>query len=180
MKRDFQRRKAFVRWGLGIILLLDLFLAGVNWRLQQAPHISVGQLKRLDMLEKEYRADDARLSRFRRDLPADEKQWQEFYTTHFRPATVGYSAVSADLDGISRAAGLRADKITFIQHSADTRGLMQIDINTAIEGNYESLIDFLNRLGHSNNFYVLDSMQLASSTGGKLRLNLQLRTYFRT
>jgi Tfp pilus assembly protein PilO len=180
MKRDFQRRKALVRWGLGVVLLLDLLLAGVNWRIEQSPHISVGELKRLDLLEKSYRADNTRLNRFRSELPADEKQWDDFFTTHFRPAGAGYSAISADLDEISRSAGLRADKVTFTQHNADARGLMQVDISTAVEGDYESLINFLNRLGHSDNFYVLDSMELASSSGGKLRLNLQLRTYFRT
>jgi Tfp pilus assembly protein PilO len=180
MKRDLQRRKAFVRWSLGVVLLLDLVLAGVNWRLEQSPHAPAGELKRMDMLEKSYRADNTRLNRFRRELPADEKQWDEFFTTHFRPATTGYSALSADIDQISRSAGLRADKVTFTQHTADARGLIQVDISTAIEGDYESLVNFLNRLGHSDNFYVLDSMELASSNGGKLRLNLQLRTYFRT
>ena len=57
---------------------------------------------------------------------------------------------------------------------------MEVDISTAIEGDYDSLIQFLDKLEHSENFYVLDSLALASSTAGKLRLNLQLRTYFRT
>jgi hypothetical protein len=57
---------------------------------------------------------------------------------------------------------------------------MQIDIATAVEGDYESLVSFLNKLEHSDHFYVLDSLALASSSAGKLRLNLQLRTYFRT
>lgn len=57
---------------------------------------------------------------------------------------------------------------------------MQVDIATSVEGDYDSLIQFLNKLEHSDNFYVLDSLTLASSSAGKLRLNLQLRTYFRT
>jgi hypothetical protein len=132
------------------------------------------------MLEKSYRADNARLERFRTELPADEKQWDEFFTTHFHPAGAGYSAVSEDLGELSRSAGLRSDTITFRQHSPDARGLVEIEIGTAIEGDYESLINFLDKLEHSENFYVLDSLALASSSAGKLRLNLQLRTYFRT
>jgi hypothetical protein len=57
---------------------------------------------------------------------------------------------------------------------------MQVDITTAVEGNYEGLIQFLDKLEHSDNFYVLDSLALASSREGKLRLNVSLRTYFRT
>jgi hypothetical protein len=75
---------------------------------------------------------------------------------------------------------LRSDSITFHQLNPDARGLVQIDIATAVEGDYDGLIQFLNKLEHSENFYVLDSLALASSSAGKLRLNLQLRTYFRT
>lgn len=58
---------------------------------------------------------------------------------------------------------------------------MELEIATAVEGDYDSLVQFLNKLEHSDNFYVLDGLSLNSSTGsGKLRLNLQLRTYFRT
>lgn len=180
MKQTIQRRKALVRWGLILILTADVVLVGVNWRLSRSPRIPVGELRQLDMIEKSYRADNARLERFRAELPADEKQWDEFFTAHFHPAGAGYSAVSEDLGELSRSAGLRSDSITFRQHSPDARGLVEIEIVTAVEGDYESLINFLNKLEHSDNFYVLDSLALASSSAGKLRLNLQLRTYFRT
>ena len=180
MKQIVQRRKAIVRWGLIVILGMDVLLAGVNWRLNQSPRIPAGELRRLELLEKSYRADNARLEKFRTELPVDEKQWDAFFTTHFRPAGAGYSAVSADLGELSSSAGLRTDAITFHEHNPDARGLMEVEISTAIEGDYESLISFLNKLEHSENFYVLDSLALASSSAGKLRLNLQLRTYFRT
>jgi Tfp pilus assembly protein PilO len=180
MKAITQQRNSIVRWGLAVILLADLVLIGVTWRLNQSPHMQAGDLKRLDMLEKSYRADNTRLERFRRELPADEKQWDEFFNTHFHPAGAGYSAISEDLGELSRSAGLHSDTITFHQLNPDARGLVEVDIATAVEGDYDSLIQFLNKLEHSDNFYVLDSLALASSSAGKLRLNLQLRTYFRT
>jgi hypothetical protein len=180
MKQGIQRRNAIVRWSLIVILVADLVLIGVNWQLNRSPHIQSGDLRKLDLLEKSYRADNARLERFRRELPADEKQWDEFFNAHFHPAGAGYSAISEDLGELSRSAGLRSDTITFHQLSPDARGLVQIDIATAVEGDYDGLIQFLNKLEHSENFYVLDSLALASSSAGKLRLNLQLRTYFRT
>ncbi len=180
MSETIQHRKKVVRWALGIILVLDLILVGVNYKLNQSPHISPGELKQLDLLEKSYRADNARLDKFRSELPADEKQWDEFFTTHFRPAGAGYSAVSEDLGQLSHSAGLRTDAVTFHKHNPDARGLIQVDISTAVEGDYESLITFLDKMEHSEDFYVLDSLALASSSAGKLRLNLQLRTYFRT
>src|SRR5260370_12662291 len=121
-------------------------------------------------------ADDARLKKFRGELPADEKQWDEFFTAHFRPAGAGYSAVSEDLGQLSHSAGLRADTISFHQHTADARGLMEIDISTAVEGDYESLVNFLDKLEHSDHFYVLDVLSLASSSAGNIRLNMRLWT----
>ena len=180
MTEIIQHRKAIVRWGLIVVLGLDVLLLAFNLKLNQAPRIAPDQMKRLELMEKSYRADNARLEKFRTELPADEKQWDEFFTTHFRPAGAGYSAVSEDLGQLSHSAGLRTDTISFHQHTADARGLMEIDISTAVEGDYESLVNFLDKLEHSDHFYVLDGLALASSSAGKIRLNIQLRTYFRT
>jgi Tfp pilus assembly protein PilO len=180
MKSGILHRNNLIRWVLAAVLLADAVLIGVRWRLNSVPHVQNSDLNRLEMLEKQYRADNSRLERFRTELPADEKQWDEFFTTHFQPAGAGYSAISGDLGQLSRSAGLRSDAISFHQLPPDKRGLMQVDINTAVEGDYEGLIQFLNKLEHSDNFYVLDSLSLATSSVGKLRLNVTLRTYFRT
>jgi hypothetical protein len=175
-----QHRKRIVRWSLIVILALDVILLGVNYKFNQGPRIAPEEVKRLELLEKSYHADNARLNKFRMELPADEKQWDEFFTAHFRPAGAGYSAVSEDLGQLSHLAGLRTDTIAFHQHVPDARGLMEIEIITAVEGDYGSLVNFLDRLEHSDHFYVLDGLALASSNAGKIRLNIQLRTYFRT
>ncbi|HEY2645875.1 MAG TPA: hypothetical protein VGI34_02820 [Candidatus Acidoferrales bacterium] len=180
MKQVILHRNNIIRAGLAVILLVDVVLLGVQWQLNRTPHVQPTDLTRLSMLEKQYRADNTRLERFKTELPADEKQWDEFFTTHFHPAGAGYSAISEDLGGLSTSAGLHSDSIAFHQHPADARGLMQVDITTAVEGDYDSLVKFLDKLEHSDNFYVLDGLELASSTVGKLRLNVQLRTYFRT
>ena len=67
----FQIRKSIVRWVLIVILGLDVILMAVNYRLNQSPRIAPDEIKRLDMLEKSYRADNARLNKFRAELPAD-------------------------------------------------------------------------------------------------------------
>ena len=180
MKPIILHRNKMIRWVLAVILLADALLIGVQWRLNSSPHVELSELNRLGVMEKQYRADNARLERFKTELPADEKQWDEFFRAHFHPAGAGYSAISEDLGDLSRLAGLRSDSISFHQHPPDALGLMQVDITTAVEGDYDSLVQFLNKLEHSDNFYVLDSLALASSTVGKLRLNVQLRTYFRT
>ena len=180
MSANINKGKLIVRWGLSVILVLDVVLLGVNYRLNGGPRVAPDEVRRMELLEKSYRADNARLNKFRAELPTDEKEWDEFFTTHFRPAGAGYSAVSEDLGQLSHSAGLRTDTISFHQHPPDARGLMEIEITTAVEGDYESLVNFLDKLEHSDHFYVLDGLSLASANGGKIRLNIQLRTYFRT
>jgi Tfp pilus assembly protein PilO len=180
MKSAILHRNNLIRAALAVILIADAALIGIQWKLSNSPHVEAGDLTRLTLLEKQYRTDNTRLERFRAELPTDEKQWDEFFNTHFHPAGAGYSAISEDLGDLSRTAGLRSDSISFHQHAPDARGLMQVDISTAVEGDYDNLVQFLNKLEHSDNFYVLDSLALAPSTVGKLRLNVQLRTYFRT
>src|SRR5215472_9283050 len=157
MKQTIQQRNNIVRGILIVILAADVALLGIEWKLNGSPHVSASELGRLEALEKQYRADNARLEQFKTELPADEKQWDEFFTTHFHPAGAGYSAISEDLGDLSRKSGLQSDSIGFHQHTPDARGLMQVDITTAVEGNYDSLIQFLDKLEHSDNFYVLDS-----------------------
>src|SRR5580692_12559555 len=143
MKVEILRRNNLIRAVLAVILLADAVLIGVQWKLNSSPHVQTTDLNRLGMMEKQYRADNTRLERFRTELPADEKQWDEFFTTHFHPAGAGYSAISEDLGGLSSSAGLRSDTISFHQHTPDARGLMQVDIATAVEGEYDSMIQFL-------------------------------------
>src|SRR3546814_2074301 len=54
-----------------------LILAGVNWSLERSPHVSAGDLQRLEMLEKSYRADNTRLEGFRAALPRSEEHTSE-------------------------------------------------------------------------------------------------------
>src|SRR3982074_1971304 len=117
MSEMIQHRKVFMRWARIVVLGLDVLLLAFNLKLNQVPRIAPDQIKRRPLMEKSYRADNARLDKFRSELPADEKQWDEFFTMHFRPAGAGYSAVSEDLGQLSHSAGLRTDTISFHQHT---------------------------------------------------------------
>src|SRR5260370_19553796 len=119
MRQNIRFRYRVIRWTLAAILVADLVLVGVNYRLAQSPRVSAGDLRRLELVEKSYRADSARLQKFHDELPTDEKQWDEFYTVSFRSAGSGYSAISSDLGELSRSAGLQMDTISFRQHTPD-------------------------------------------------------------
>jgi hypothetical protein len=76
---------------------------------------------------------------------------------------------------------LRSSGIAFHEKEVKGRGVVEVDISDTVEGDYPAIIQFINGLERSKYFYLLSDLKLGSaSTGGGIRLNLELRTYFRT
>jgi Tfp pilus assembly protein PilO len=176
-----KRTKMIVRVLLGIVVAADIVLAGVNWQMADANRTPQSELNALKRQHALMAADITRAETIRATLPAVEQQCDTFFRQNFRPLGSGYSSVVSDFGSLTRNAGLQAGNLSFHQHEPDKRGVTQIDISAVVDGDYPSVVRFINDLEHSDTFYVLDGLSLASSgPAGQLRLNLQLRTYFRT
>lgn len=176
-----KRTKMIIRVLLGVVVAADIVLAGVNWQVadsNRTPQSELNSLKREHAL---MAADITRAETIRTTLPAVEQQCDTFFRQNFRPLSSGYSSVIADFGKLTHDSGLQAGNLSFHQHDPDKRGVTQIDILTVVDGDYASVVRFINELEHSDTFYILDGLSLANSgSGGQLKLNLQLRTYFRT
>jgi Tfp pilus assembly protein PilO len=176
-----KRTKIFIRAILGIVIAVDIVLAGINWRMADANRTPQSELIALKREHALMTADITRAETIRATLPAIEQQCDSFYHQTFRPISSGYSSVISDIGSLSRGAGLQAGNLSFHQHEPDKRGVTQVDIFAVVDGDYSSVVRFVNDLQHSDTFYVLDGLSLAGGgSGGQLKLNLQLRTYFRT
>jgi len=180
MNRKFELRKRIVRWALIVVVALDLGLVALNWQLQRAPHAPPGELIRLQKVRDLMEGDLRRGDDIEKNLPAIEQQDDGFFHEEFRPLSTGYSGLSADLNSLATQAGLTVSSTSYEQHASDEHGLVEVSISESVEGNYQSLVSFLNALQRSNNFYILDGLILSSSTEGSVRLSLQLQTFFRT
>ena len=175
-----KRTKTIIRVILGLVVSVDVALAAVSWQIADASHTPQSELNALKRQHALMTADITRAETIRTTLPAVEQQCDTFFRQNFRPAASGYSSVVADFGSLSRGAGLQAGNLSFHQHEADKRGVRQVDISAVVDGDYSSVVRFINDLQHTDTFYVLDGLSLASSgSGGQLKLNLQLRTYFR-
>ena len=174
-----KRRKKFIRFALAGLLLIDVALIGASWR-TGAPRPDQTELNLLRRQHDLLAADVARGERIRKELPAVEEQGDAFFKDQLPPQGTAYSAVVDNLGEVARTAGLRAEDVTFRQHDPDKRGVLLIEIGATVNGDYPSVVRFINGLERSKNFYVLDGLTLAAGSGGNLRLNLRLRTYFRT
>ncbi len=182
MNRAANIRKNAIRWALALLLVLDAALVVVNWRASASdPRALRQQRNALEMQRKWLAADVRRATDIRQSLPKIQSQCDRFFTDAFQETSTGYSSVEADLGAIAKEAGLQASTVTFRQHEIANRGITEVELGATVEGDYPSLVRFINGLERSQNFYVLDSLSLASSTGSSsLKLNLQLRTYFRS
>jgi Tfp pilus assembly protein PilO len=175
-----KRWKLWVQIGLAVLLALDAGLE--RWRMSVTASEQQLQLRAV-RLRAEVAALRSNLNRARdvqRKIPQIALECDSFYDEQMLGPSQGYAALVADLDGIAQKAGLVTSGVRFDQKSASAHGVMRVDASAVIEGNYDELIRFINGLERSKNFYVLDNLELASSTGGQVKLNIRLHTYFRT
>jgi Tfp pilus assembly protein PilO len=174
------KQKQLIRWFLVAVLVADVALAAVNWEIAAAPRAPEVELTSLRQQRALLAADVARARQIRADLPAVGQQGDKFFHQQMAPAETGYSAVIENLGELARAADVRTDNVTFRQNTPDKRGVIEVEIGATLNGDYPSIVRFINGLERSDTFYVLDGLTLAAGSTGDLRLNLRLRTYFRT
>src|SRR5258707_15862428 len=74
---------------------------------------------------------------------------------------------------------------TYLRHKEIVgRNLTEVDLDTAVDGDYANIVRFMNNLQRSHNFYIVESLNLQAQgqgTGpGTMRIGLKMKTYFRT
>ena len=177
---DWQRWKKWVGIALCVLLAADLGLASFLWAAaREGPQAMRARRDRLASQAKLLRADLDRGEKIRTSLPQAGKDCEAFYRKAFLDSSTGYSQIEADLSAIASKAGVKASGFTFKQKDVKDRGVTEISISTNVEADYPAVIQFINGIERSKNFYLLDGLHLASATAGGIRLELQLHTYFR-
>lgn len=183
MKRDVKLQKRMIIGALGLLVLADVALAAYSWQLSSAPRTPqqelAGQNKELELL----RADTKRGEAIRQLTPAIQRDCDRFEQS-LLPVGVGYSTVSAELDEIAKKAGAQIETREFKQKEIPNRALQEVSIDITVDGEYTSIVRFLNGLQRSQNLYAVDGLALAGETQnqgatGALRVAVHMRTYFR-
>lgn len=173
--------KIWTSVALGALLTVDLGLAVFLWPGgRQDPAALEADRDRLQLQAKLLRADVERGEKIRESLPTAGKQCEEFYRESFLDAATGYSQIEADLGSIAAETGVKTTGFSFKRTDVKERGTTEIQISATVDADYPALVRFINGLERSKNFYLLDSLRLASEVTGGIRLALDLHTYFRT
>jgi len=166
---------------LAVLVAADLALVFFLWQdMRNAPEAMRAQRDRLAIQAKLLRADVERGEKIRASLPQSGRDCETFYDESFLSAPQGYSGIESDLGTIASKAGVKTSGFAFKEKEIKDRGVVEISISTSVDADYPSIIQFINGLEQSKNFYLLDGLQLASASPGAIRLGLELHTYFRT
>jgi len=181
MARDFTARKRIILGVVVLLVLADAGLAAYSWQLSRSPQQQFAvEMKQHDLLKKNI--DDAQ--NIHDKIPAIQKDCDRFERS-LLPASSGYSAVRSELGATARKSGLQIDHLEFKPTEIANRGMTGVLIDVTVNGDYKSVIGFLNGLQRSGNLYAVDALALGSENANKaggnvIRVALHLRTYFRT
>ncbi len=182
------------KWIIGALVVLfiaDMGLVYLSWQNTREGEQSMrAERDRLKLLAGELKGDVDRGERIRNSMGGVTKEYDSFYKTDFESTADGYSKIESDLDAIASKAGVKSSGVTFEQKDVKGRGVQQIGIADTVEGDYPSILKFINGLEQSKYFYLLSDLKLDSTTtsqsggavapGSIIRLHLELRTYFRS
>ncbi|HTU34716.1 MAG TPA: GspMb/PilO family protein [Candidatus Acidoferrum sp.] len=179
-KGNWGRTKTTVIVVLAVLLAADIGVGVFLWRTSRQSSADMrGELNHLKLEARLRDADVARGRKVRASLPRVAQDCSRFYQNNFLSPGTGYSSIDADLSSIAGKAGLRISDTTYKEGTAETHGVKELSITASVEGSYASVIQFINGLEQSRNFYLLNDLQLTSAKGGAIKLNLKLRTFFR-
>ncbi len=179
--RDWPKWKTGTAIALALLLIADVALGIFVWQMaRERPEMMRQRLDRLEMQAKLFRADVTRGEKIRASLPQVGKDCDTFYQQSFLDASTGYSQIDSDLGAIATKAGVRTSGFTYAQKPVKDRGVTEVSIATSLDADYPQILQFIEGIERSKNFYLLDDLRLDSAKAGEIRLELKLHTFFRT
>jgi Tfp pilus assembly protein PilO len=183
MRPQFRRRKIILVATLAGLLAADAGLAVYSVRTASETKSPQQQLDAQSAQLRLLRADVKRAHEIEQDMPKTRADCERFESSLPR-ASGGYSALSAELESVSRKAGLQIAALNFHPKEIVEHGVTEVTVDATVNGDYQNVVQFLNGLQRSPNYYIVDDLTLVTSTGGapsgaELKVNLHLRSYFK-
>jgi type II secretion system (T2SS) protein M len=182
MDRALTVKRRLILVGLVILLAGDFALGAYSWHtansLRKPMTALVADSRKLQLL----RIDVDNADRIRHDLPTTVAC--DRFEASLLPASTGNSAITAELDDLSKKAGLQIQSLAFRHKEIAARNLTQVELEISVNGPYANIVKFMNSLQRSKNPYAVDSVVLqtggAQSAPNDLHIGLHMKTFFRT
>lgn len=166
---------------LGCMLAIDAALGVVNWRAANEAPLAQAQQRAMLTQKAQLLATDVRKGHeIDKRLPNVTQECEEFYQKDLLPSSSGDTSVISDIVQMAKSAGVETSGVAFHEAELKERGLKEAHVSVAVQGDYQSLIRLIDGIERSPHFYLLDQLMLTSENSGIVRLQVNLRTYFRT
>jgi Tfp pilus assembly protein PilO len=183
MHRDFTLQKRAILIVLGLLLAADLGLAIYSWRLSSSPQTPQREFDEQNTKLGVLKGDIKSAQYIKDNMPATRSDCEKFEQS-LPAASTGYSSITAELDEEAKKAGLHIETLTNKQKELSNRGMVEVSFDATVNGDYGSVVRFVNGLQRSQRFYVVDGLALATeaqsqAATGTIRVGLHVRTYFR-
>ncbi len=184
MRREFTSTKRAILGAVIFLVLADAALAVYSWALASSTRTPQPQLAAEAMQLARRKQDIKSAKEIQASIPDIQKDCDKFEHSLF-PARSGYSTVSSELESIAKKAGIRLGDLSFKQSAIPERKLSEVIIDATVNGDYKSVIQFLNGVQRSPNNYEVQSLTLANENANQgsandIKVALHLKTYFWT
>jgi Tfp pilus assembly protein PilO len=183
MDRALTVKRRTILTGLVILLAGDVALAAYSWNMANSMRRPLLQLQADERKLKLLQIDVENADRIRHDLPTTIADCDRFEAA-LLPANTGNSAITAELDDLSRKAGLQIQSLLFRHKELAVRNLTQVDLEISVNGSYASIVKFMNSLQRSKNSYAVDAVTLQAggtqNSPNELHIGLHMKTFLRT
>jgi len=183
MDRALTFKRRIILAGLVILLVGDLALAAYSWHTANTLRRPLASLQADERKLKLLQIDVDNADRIRHDLPTTVADCDRFEAS-LLPGSAGNSAITAELDELSKKAGLQIQSLVFRHRGLAGRNLTQVDLDISVNGSYISIVKFMNSLQRSKNPYAVDTVTLQPSgtqnAPNDLHIGMHMKTFLRT
>ncbi len=175
------RKLLFSALGLHVALFSAMAIAtiglsirvGLDWRTTSASSedelaSTETRMRALEMQLKPLAGLDKRVE-------ASRKQIDQFYVDRIPP---NYSSIAAELGTLASQSQVRLTRVEYSQ-SPGSVDLTEIRMDAGLNGDYPSIMRFINGIERSRTFFIIRAMALTGQQGGQVALRLQMSTWLR-
>lgn len=184
MAKEFKFEKRAIITAVAALLLADVALGVYSWRLSNSPTVSMQELNVQAGKLKKLKAEIEDAEKTASDFPKTVQDCDKFEQSLPSVATVS-STIEADMADIAKKSGIQLTGVVFRdkekEKGSGDRRVSERSMDATVSGGYDGVVKFLNGLQKSPNFYVVDSLELATETTAPnlLRVGIHMRTFFR-
>lgn len=108
-------------------------------------------------------------------VEASRKQIDDFYVDRIPP---NYSSIAAELGTLASQSQVRLTRVEYSQAPGSV-DLTEIRMDAGLNGDYPSIMRFINGIERSKTFFIIRAMALTGQQGGQVALRLQMSTWLR-